>query len=211
MHDTLATLHADTYNSLADDYESRVETYRSVTTHALLPFISVLPAGSKVLDIGCAVGYVVEILRAHQLNAEGVDIADAMIEYARKRNPGVRFVVGDFLETPYEAGEFDAVVLYAFLHLFPKEIAIQCIERILTITKNNGVIFVGTTKSATSSEGFEEKSDYDSSAKRFRKRWTKEELEVLFSEHDLAILNYEENTDEFGKVWMDFVVQKTTG
>lgn len=208
MHDTLASLHADTYNSLADDYESRVETYRSVTTHALMPFIDVLAPGAKVLDIGCAVGYVVEILRTHQLEAEGMDIADAMIEYARKRNPGVRFVVGDFLEAPYQAGEFDAVVSYAFLHLFPKDIATQCIEKILSITNDRGIIFIGTTKSDASSEGFEEKSDYDSAAKRFRKRWTKEELEQLFREYHLTVLNYEENTDEFGKVWMDFVVQK---
>ena len=89
MHDTLATLHADTYNSLADEYESRVETYRSVTTHSLLPFIGALQPGAKILDIGCAVGYVVEILRSHGLDAEGIDIAEAMIAYATKRNPSV--------------------------------------------------------------------------------------------------------------------------
>lgn len=209
MHDTLAALHADTYNSLADEYESRVETYRSVTTHSLLPFIGALQPDAKVLDIGCAVGYVVEILRSHGLNAEGIDIASAMINYAVKRNPGVRFIVGDFLEADYKTAEFDAAVLYAFLHLFPKEIAVQCIEKILTITKHGGVIFIGTTKSDVSSEGYEEKADYDTQAQRFRKRWTKQELETLFYDHALRVVNYEENTDEFGKVWMDFVVQKT--
>lgn len=132
-----------------------------------------------------------------------------MIDYAEKRNPGVRFIVGDFLESPYRHAEFDGAVLYAFLHLFPKDIAVQCIEKVLEITNEHGVIFIGTTKSEEASEGFEEKADYGSDARRFRKRWTKPELEALFESHALRVLNYEENTDEFGKVWMDFVVQKS--
>lgn len=208
MHDTLAKLHTDTYDSLANEYESRVETYRAVTTKALTPFIQALPENAHVLDIGCAVGYVVEILREYGKNAEGIDISSEMISYAIKRNPDARFVTGDFLDTEYPSQSFDGIVLYAFIHLFPKEIAVACIEKIVTIMKPGALMFVGTTKSEVSTEGFEEKADYGSTVQRYRKRWTPNELEALFNECGLEIIHYEDNKDEFGKLWMDYVVKK---
>lgn len=208
MRDTLAELHLETYDLLADEYEERVETYRAVTTHALKPFIAVLPEKGTVLDIGCAVGYTVEILRQHGKDAEGIDIAPAMIDYAKKRRPDARFVVGDFLEQYYPNGYFDGALLYAFLHLFPREVAVQCIKKVVTILKPQGHAFIGTTKSATSTEGFEAKMDYALAPKRFRKHWTQAELEELFAEVGLNVVHYEDNTDEFGKIWMDYVVQK---
>jgi len=208
MHDNLAQLHIDTYDSLADEYESRVETYREITTHALSPFIARLPDNATVLDIGCAVGYTVEILRDAGKKAAGIDISPAMIAHAKHRNPDATFITGDFLEHPYEQESFDGALLYAFIHLFPKEVALQCMAKVVDILKPGGHIFIGTTKSDTASEGFEEKSDYGSSARRFRKRWTTNEMEEFFTTHHLDIVHYEDNTDEFGKIWMDYVVKK---
>ena len=208
MHDSLAQLHSDTYDSLADEYEARVETYREVTTHALSPFITRLPDNATVIDIGCAVGYTVEIINAAGKQAEGIDIAPAMIEYAKKRNPDSTFVIGDFLEHPYLPESFDGALLYAFIHLFPKDTALQCMTKVVEILKPGGHIFIGTTKSAIASEGFEEKADYASAPRRFRKHWTTAEMEDFFSLHHLTIVHYEDNNDEFGKVWMDYVVQK---
>jgi SAM-dependent methyltransferase len=208
VHDDLAQLHIDTYNSVADEYEARVETYREVTAHALSPFIARLPDNATVLDIGCAVGYTVEILNDAGKQAEGIDIAPAMIEFAKKRNPNATFVVGDFLEQPYPPKSFDGALLYAFIHLFPKEIALQCMTKVVDILKPGGHIFIGTTKSAVASEGFEEKADYASTPRRYRKHWTTQEMEDFFAVHNLTIIHYEDNADEFGKVWMDYVVQK---
>jgi SAM-dependent methyltransferase len=208
MHDKLAQLHIDTYDSLADEYESRVETYREVTTYALSPFITRLPINAKVLDIGCAVGYTVEILNAAGKQAEGIDISPAMIQHAKKRNPTATFVVGDFLEHTYLPESFDGALLYAFIHLFPKDAALACMTKVVEILKPGGHIFIGTTKSAIASEGFEEKADYVAAPRRFRKHWTTQEMEDFFAAHNLTIIHYEDNTDEFGKVWMDYVVQK---
>jgi len=208
MKDAFAQLHQQTYDSLAHEYESRVETYRTVTEHALQPFIHALPQDSKVLDIGCAVGYTTQILREYGKQAEGIDISPAMISFARRRNPGTTFVVGDFLEQPYEYAAYNGVLLYAFMHLFPKDDALKLLEKVVDILKSGGYIFIGTTKSSESSEGFEEKTDYGSTEKRYRKRWTQVELESVFDDLGLKIIHYEDNTDKFGKVWMDYVVQK---
>src|SRR5690606_35806285 len=100
-----------------------------------------------------AVGYVVEILRTQGFDAEGIDISPNMIAYARRRCPDARFITGDFFEHLFDAESFDGVVLYAFIHLFPKNIAEQYLNKILSILKPGGFIFVGTTKSDVSSEG----------------------------------------------------------
>lgn len=209
MFNSLAQLHIETYNTLAHEYEARVETYKAVTTKALQPFIQALPGQARVLDIGCAVGYVVEILQGFNIKAEGIDISPNMIAYARKRLPNTKFVVGDFLaqNPPYQ--NLDGVILYAFIHLFPKTIVNECMKVVINSLKPDGYIFIGTTKSQTSSEGFEFKKDYENSnLQRFRKHWTNQEIETMFQAHNLKIIHYEDNIDEFGKVWMDYVLQK---
>lgn len=207
MKDILSQLHKDTYDMVADEYEGRVETLRPTTEKALGDFTDMLPKGSKILDVGCAVGYTVEILRQKGMIVDGIDIAPKMIEYARRRNPNNHFIVGDFLETPYPESYYDGVLMYAFFHLFPKDIALDCLDKSILITKPGGLIFTGTTKSDQASEGFEIKHDYKTEVKRYRKRWTQLEIEASFKSRKLEIAHYAEKVDEFGKVWMDYILR----
>ncbi len=207
MHDDLAQLHIDTYNSVADEYEERVEIQKPVTKYALSNLIKQLKPKAKVLDIGCAVGYTVEIFRQADMVVEGIDIAPAMIEYACKRNPTSKLIVSDFLDVQYPTDTYDAVLMYAFLHLFPREIAMKCLDKVIEILKPGGYIFIGTTKSNESSEGFEHKADYKIQVKRFRKRWTPEELEAAFTSKGLETIYQEDISDEFGKIWMVYLLR----
>ena len=97
--------------------------------------------------------------------------------------------------------------MYAFLHLFPKDIALACLDKAIAITKPGGMIFIGTTKSDSPSEGFEIKKDYKVPVRRYRKRWTQAELEEVFASRNLEVAHYAEKQDEFGKIWMDYVVR----
>lgn len=207
MKDTLAQLHKETYDMVASEYEGRVEILRATTQKALQDFVDLLDDGAKVLDVGCAVGYTTDILRKAGLQADGIDIAPNMIEYATKRNTTGEFVVGDFLEVDYPLGHYDGVLMYAFLHLFPKDIAIQVLDKAIAITKPGGLIFTGTTKSPEPSEGFEVKQDYANTVQRYRKRWTQAELEEVFVSRGLMVANYAEKVDEFGKIWMDYIMR----
>ena len=206
MKDSLAKLHKDTYDTVADEYEDRVELLRPTTELALANFTDLLPPNSKVLDVGCAVGYTVEILRLNNILVDGIDISPKMVAYAQQRNPLNSFVVGDFLETAYPERHYDGILMYAFLHLFPKDVALECLEKAVAITKPGGLIYTGTTKSSVASEGFEIKHDYKNEVKRYRKRWTQAEIESVFESRGLNIVDYAEKVDEIGKVWMDYIV-----
>lgn len=207
MKDTLAQLHKDTYDSVAEEYQDRVEVLRPITEAALSNFTNLLTKNSLILDIGCAVGYTIEILRNNGMIVDGVDISPKMIEYAQQRNSQSQFTVGDFLEVQYPEHHYDGILMYAFLHLFPKDIALECLDKAISITKPGGLIFTGTTKSQEAKEGFEVKHDYKNEVKRYRKHWTQAEMEILFASRQLEIVDYAEKTDDFGKVWMDYIVR----
>ena len=60
----------------------------------LLDAVAVRPR-SRLLDIACGPGYVSEAAAARGARPVGLDVAEAMIERARRRCPDLSFVVGD--------------------------------------------------------------------------------------------------------------------
>jgi len=81
---------------------------------ALAPWLKV-PAGTRVLDIGCGVGRWSRLLASRGADVTGVDISPTMIEEARRRAQGegvadrCHFLVGDIsvLDVP---GRFDLIL-----------------------------------------------------------------------------------------------------
>ena len=71
-----------------------------------------------------------------------------------------------------------------------------------------GTALITTTKHFESSEGYFEKTDYMPTLKRYRKKWTKQELKTLFFDLNFKILHESENIDNKNKTWMNFVIQK---
>ena len=53
--------------------------------------------GLRLLDIACGPGYVSEAAAGRGAYPVGLDVAEAMIHRARRRCPGLSFVVGDAL------------------------------------------------------------------------------------------------------------------
>ena len=73
-----------------------------------------LPAGCRVLDLGCGNGRIALALAARGYAAEGLDISPSMIAEARaaatSAQADVRFEVGDAVALPHGGDELDAVV-----------------------------------------------------------------------------------------------------
>lgn len=64
--------------------------------------------GNALLDVGCGTGNHLAHLRAHY-RAQGLDLEEGLLAFARERYPDVRFHQGDM--TDFELGErFDAIV-----------------------------------------------------------------------------------------------------
>lgn len=74
--------------------------------------------GTRLLDAGCGAGLFTALAEDGGANVTGMDAALGLIEYARRRRPAIRYVVGDLESMPFPNRTFDVVtafnsVLYA--------------------------------------------------------------------------------------------------
>ncbi len=70
-----------------------------------------LPKARFLLDFACGTGELEYRLRNAGISPIGVDISPAMLKVARKKNPGVEFIVGDMISLKLER-KFDIVCCF---------------------------------------------------------------------------------------------------
>lgn len=70
------------------------------------------PPQSSVLEVGCGTGYFSDIIGHYcpQMAYTGVDYSSSMVELARTRRPGRKFVPGDATDLPFPSDSFDVIV-----------------------------------------------------------------------------------------------------
>lgn len=202
-----SSIHKNTYDELAEEYELRVDALTPVTEEAMNCFSAHVKPGGSVLDIGCAVGIAINILGKKGFRCTGLEISPKMADFARKRNPSANIITGDFLTADFNH-KFDAILTFAFIHLFPKKQVVTILKKIKSILNPGGVALVSSTKSAESSEGWEIKKDYSKKVKRFRKYWTENELSETLNAVGFKKIILNKFTDPFKKTWMDFIVKR---
>jgi SAM-dependent methyltransferase len=69
-----------------------------------------VPPASKILDVGCGTGETAAQLLRRGYEVWGLDVAEPMIAYARRRCGSKQFQVGDIRNMPFRDNTFDAVV-----------------------------------------------------------------------------------------------------
>lgn len=80
-------------------------------------FYNRIPAGSRVLDIGCGIGAVAYAIATHaQADVTGIDFNKEQIEFAQKKfqHPNLRFMVGDATHDLISES-IDVIVMSSFL------------------------------------------------------------------------------------------------
>jgi len=122
----------------AEGWGRKAESYASLTgaltTRVVEPLIDAagVGAGQSVLDLACGPGYVAAAALERGAAPVGIDIAEAMVEVARRENPGIEFLLGDAEELPFEADRFDAALAnFVFNHLPRPERAAAELARVL--------------------------------------------------------------------------------
>ena len=101
-------------------------------------FLSYLPPGPRVLDLGCGPGH--ESMRLASAGAKvfGVDFSDECIRIARERCPQCRFGVMDFRQLDTSFGRFHGVFAAgSIIHVSPDELP-QVMSRIASVLEDGG-------------------------------------------------------------------------
>jgi ubiquinone/menaquinone biosynthesis C-methylase UbiE len=98
-------------------------------------------AKGKVLDVGCGLGRMLELLsKIDGVKACGIDMNSELVSHCRKKGLDVKR--GSILKIPFRNGEFDVVVCWnIFEHLERNEI-LTAPEEILRVTKKGGKIII---------------------------------------------------------------------
>ena len=93
----------------------------------------VVRPGDRVLDAACGTGDLA--LADHRAGAgevTGLDFSTQMLERARRKAPGLRFVEGDMLALPFPDGAFDsATVGFGVRNVSDLELALRELRRVL--------------------------------------------------------------------------------
>jgi SAM-dependent methyltransferase len=191
---------------MAPEYAKRARSLEPVTEAALAPLLAQLNPGSRVLDVGCGAAVPSGLLTANGHEATGIDLSPRMAAVASDRVPNATFLVGDYLEFRFTQ-RFDAIVAFAFIHLFPTSDALAVLRKLRSDLKPKGLLLIGTTLEEVGREGFETKADYLNSMPRFRKVWTEAELDSALARTGFETIDQLVHIDPYEKRWVDYLVQ----
>jgi len=174
------------------------ETHRHFCDFANIAVALGLPAGSRILDVGCGSGWMSEYFARLGYVVKGIDISPALIEMSRDRAVRVPYDVDhettlrcSFEVHDIEAGplaeKFDAVLCYDSLHHFEDEHAVM--RHLAAMLPVGGVLFIlegerPPVGSATEDELFGVMSEYGTLESPFDYG----HLRQILDEHGLAII-----------------------
>ena len=174
------------------------ETFRHFCDFANIAVALALPAGARLLDVGCGSGWLSEFFARLGYDVTGIDISPDLIEISRARVSSIaygadhetplrcRFLVHD-AEGSALAEEFDAVICYDSLHHFEDERAV--VRNLSAMTRYGGALFI--LEGDRPEEGSETEEELLEVMRRFEtleSPFSRDYLRALLDEHGLAVV-----------------------
>lgn len=107
------------YDRIAERYEAWASGVRVEERQRYVRLLlESLPAGSRVLDLGCGSGSLVTKALAQRFQVIGIDISKRQIELSRRAVPSAQFICADMSTVDFQPASFDGVAaFYSIVHL----------------------------------------------------------------------------------------------
>jgi len=99
-------------------------------------WLSGLPAGARVADLGCGSGTFTTLLASAGYDCIGLDISAKLIAVGRQKYPGIGFVAGDIERLPLPDASVDGVLLSGVVHHFPDPS--RCAAEVFRVLRSDG-------------------------------------------------------------------------
>lgn len=113
-----------------------------------------LKPGDRVLDVGCAKGFLVKDLLALGIDAYGVDVSEYAMMNCEPEVVG-RLHVGSGDHLPFPDGSFQAVLAINSLHNLPRERLVVAVREMQRLAPGKGFIQVDSYRTPEQKEIFE--------------------------------------------------------
>lgn len=170
-------------------------------------FMKELPAGGKVLDVGCSGGRDSKIFADNGFKVTGIDLCKPFLIEARERVPDGVFLEKDLLELDFEAESFDGIWACAVLLHLEKTDVPKALKGFYNILKSDGTMFIGVKQGEGEKQVIDSLSDGNS---RYFSFFEKDEIEGLVEGAGFRVVYSEIREDAAGRegVWWIRVIGK---
>ncbi len=112
--------------------------------HCLLEYLAPKPA-EKILDVGCGLGRLAEVVSEHGSSVTGIDISRYAINQAKERYKGkerLEFICASALNMDFE-GHFDKILCYHFVEHLALPDARILLRKMYGALKDEGTLVMG--------------------------------------------------------------------
>jgi 2-polyprenyl-3-methyl-5-hydroxy-6-metoxy-1,4-benzoquinol methylase len=116
----------------SDPYRSTFTYGRMKAERFIQAGLDLLPAGAKVLDVGCGTGFHVARLRERGFDVVGVEPGEELRRRAMANNPGARIEDGDMENLAFPDASFDGLLAVEVIRHVPRpDVAVAEAARVL--------------------------------------------------------------------------------
>ncbi len=196
------------YYKIRRDQKSRYEEKPEALANFILRHVSKPLKLIKYLEVGPGSGEILKIFESKNCSTTAIDISKKMINLAKEIAPKTKYFKDNVLHAKFQVNYFDIIYAGALIHLFRSRDAIKIIDNFYSWIKPNGLLFINTTISLNSEEGFLTKEGVKN-VMRYRKNWQEKELKETITSRKFKILDiiYTNEVDR-NKIWIGILCKK---
>ncbi len=132
----------ESFNLTADAYCAKTAILAPYNEPSIMKFISMLPRNGRILDAGCGPGRDSRRFSELGYSVTGVDLAEKMVELARRLSPSCAFSVMDIRKMEFPDASFDGVWMNTSMIFVRKSDASGVIAEASRVLKDGGRMFV---------------------------------------------------------------------
>jgi SAM-dependent methyltransferase len=133
------------YDCVADEYARRIYDelqHKPLDRQLLDAFAARVRGASVACDLGCGPGHIARYLHERGVEVCGVDLSPAMVECARRLNPGLEFTQGDLLALDVDDGAWAGIAaFYVIIHV-PREEVARALRELRRVLRPGGLLLL---------------------------------------------------------------------
>ena len=189
-----------TYDNIVEEY---IDYFNSKDLHGGVQFqkemdvlIYNLEAGSKILDVGTAIGDYPKYLTekcSKDFIVTGIDSSKNMIKVAKQNAPKANFKVMDMRSLDFSDNSFNAIICLATLIHVDDDTAVKILEKFDSMLKDNGLIIINVMEHTSGNKEIYEKEPFNPKYNTYFNRYTKTFFIDWFKEKDYEIIDIIDN------------------
>jgi SAM-dependent methyltransferase len=135
----------NSYDLVADEFVRRIFgelEHKPFDRQLLDRFAERVSAIGPVCDMGCGPGHIARYVHERGAQAIGIDLSPAMVEHARRLNPGIEFKQGDMRSLEIQDESFGGIAaFYSIIHI-PHAEVVSVLSEMKRLLRPGGLLLL---------------------------------------------------------------------